>query len=346
MEATRTTERMNTMDTTITDYYDYLNDTQPCDTNVSLLNPAVMTVIFYLVFVLGLLGNSMVLWVLLKVMRLKTMTDVCLLNLALSDLLIVLSLPWWALYNQGYHFGAHAVCKAMAGAYNLGFYSGILFVTLMSVDRYLAIVHAVSTMGARTLRYGAAVSLVIWIISFCAALPEAIFAGMTFDNNVTQCSKIYPSKQVKAWKLFRNFSENTVGLFISLPITVYCYIQILLVLRRMKNSKKGRAMKLIFTIVAAFVTFWVPYNVVVFLQTLQHLDVIDTCNGIRWITAALGLTETLALVHCCVNPVIYAFVGEKFRKCLAGMVSKYLFKVYQPTPIHSKTSDETSNTIL
>ncbi|XP_072536293.1 C-C chemokine receptor type 4 [Salminus brasiliensis] len=346
MEEEGTTERMYTMET-VTEYYDYPNDSATCNTNVSVLNPTITSIIFYLVFILGLLGNSMVLWVLLKVMRLKSMTDVCLLNLALSDLLTALSLPSWALYNQGYHFGSDAVCKAMAGAYHLGFYSGILFVTLMSVDRYLAIVHAVAALGTRTLRYGVAVSIVIWTISFCAALPDAIFSKMDFEDNVTQCTKSYPSNSVKTWKLFRNFSENTVGLFISFPVTVYCYVRILLVLRGMRNSKRGRAMKLIFAIVVAFVAFWVPYNVVIFLQTLQQLEIIDTCKATQQINAALGLTETIALVHCCVNPVIYAFVGEKFRKCLAGVFSKYLFKFYQPTSLLSKASEnETSNTPL
>lgn len=332
------------MITTETAYYDY-SDPVPCVTKVSLLNPAIMSTIFYLVFVLGLLGNSMVLWVLLKVMRLKSMTDVCLLNLALSDLLTVLSLPLWALYNQGHHFGNNTICKAMAGAYHLGFYSGILFVTLMSVDRYLAIVHAVAAMGARTQRYGAGISLVIWTISFCAALPEAIFASMVSEGNVTQCQRVYPPEAAKTWKLYRNFAENTVGLFISLPVTVYCYVRILLVLRRTKNSKRGRAMKLIFAIVSVFVVFWVPYNVAVFLQTLEQLEIFDSCKASQWITAALEFTETIALVHCCVNPVIYAFVGEKFRKCLI----KYILRVkfYHPTSSHSKASDnETSNTPL
>ncbi|XP_062847618.1 C-C chemokine receptor type 4 [Trichomycterus rosablanca] len=332
---------MTTMDNS--SYYDYFSE--PLDKS-SVLNPAVMATIYYVVFAIGLLGNLTVLWVLVKVMHLRTMTDVCLLNLALSDLLTVLSLPAWALYNQGHHLSSSGMCKLMAGAYNLGFYSGILFVMLLSVDRYLAIVHAVASLGARNLRSAITVSIVIWIVSFSASLPSIIFYRM---NNTDTPECLWDSGSSDAWKMFRNFSQNTVGLFISLPITIYCYFRILLVLRRTKNSKRGRAMKLIFAIVGVFVIFWVPYNVAVFLQTLLFWGIFNSHTADVQISTGLEVTETIALVHCCVNPVIYAFVGEKFRKCLAKVFSKWVLcaKVYQSTSMHSKTSDnETSNTPL
>ncbi|KAF7707989.1 C-C chemokine receptor type 4 [Silurus meridionalis] len=341
------TERMTTTEMYSTaDYYDY---TEPC-IQESALNPMAMAAVFYLVFALGLLGNSMLLWMLLKIMRIKTMTDVCLLNLAVSDLITVFSLPLWALSTQGHLPDADWLCKLMVVTYQLGFYSGILFVMLMSIDRYLAIVHAVASLGARNLRYAVTASFVIWTVSFCAAFPASYFHKMIKDENlVAQCEWDPGNGSVKTWKLLLNFSQNTVGLFISLPVTVYCYVRIMLVLRRAKNSKRGRAMKLIFAIVAVFVVFWVPYNLAVFLQTLHDLEINYACNSNNQIITALSVTEAIALAHCCINPVIYAFVGEKFRKCLSKEFSKWLLcaKFYKPTSTYSKTSEnETSNTPL
>lgn len=341
--------RMTTMEMSTNSSYYYFDETEPCYTE-SALNLTVMVTIFYLVFALGLLGNSTILWMLLKIMRIKTMTDVCLLNLAISDLITVFSLPLWALYNKGHLSKANAMCKLMVGTYHLGFYSGILFVTLMSIDRYLAIVHAVASLGARNLRYAVMASLIMWIMSFGVAFPEALFHNMIKDTeNNTQCDWDIREGSVKTWKLFLNFSQNTVGLFISLPVTIYCYVRILMVLRRTKNTKRGRAIKLIFAIVAVFVVFWVPYNVAVFLKTLQDLDIWDSCESSGRLTTTLSVTETIALAHCCINPVIYAFVGEKFRKCLAREFSKWLLcaKIYKPASTYSKTSEnETSNTPL
>lgn len=341
---------MTTTELNMNSSYNYYDEsTGPCYTEAEL-NTTLMVAIFYVVFVFGLLGNSTILWMLLRIMRIKTMTDVCLLNLAISDLITVFSLPSWALYNKGHLSEANAMCKLMVGTYQLGFYSSILFVMLMSIDRYLAIVHAVASLGARTLRYAVTASLAIWAISFCAALPGALFHNMIQDiENKTQCDWDIRDGSVKTWKLFMNFSQNTVGLFISLPVTIYCYVRILLVLRKTKNSKRDRAIKLIFAIVAVFVVFWVPYNVAVLLKTLQDLEINDSCENGRRITTALSVTETMALAHCCINPVIYAFVGEKFRKSLAREVSKWLLcaKFYKPASMYSKTSEnETSNTPL
>ncbi|XP_073667827.1 C-C chemokine receptor type 8 [Paramisgurnus dabryanus] len=342
------TERM---EATTVSYY-YQPEDHMCDTEHSNLNSDFKAAAFYMVFVLGLVGNITILWVLLKVMHLKTLTNVCLLNLALSDLLMVLSLPIWALYTQGHYLTGNAMCKVIAGVYQVGLYSGILFVTLMSVDRYLVIVHAVAVLGAKMLRYGVVVSLIIWVVSIAAALPEVIYAAMVMEENTTSCQRLYPQESAQKWKLFRNFSENAVVLFISLPIIIYCYIRVLRVVQRTKNKKRDRAIKLILAIVAVFMVFWVPYNVVVFLKTLQEFGILNSCTPFYHINMAMDLTEMIALTHCCINPVIYAFVGEKFRKCLASVFTKCLrcAKIYQFDSLktqsnHSKVSEnDTSNT--
>ncbi|XP_026150229.1 C-C chemokine receptor type 2-like isoform X2 [Mastacembelus armatus] len=306
--------------------------------------PMILPVVYYILFCLGLLGNITVLWVLLRYIKLKTMTDVCLLSLALSDLILAVSLPLWAYSSQNL-----VSCQLVTGVYQLGFYSGTLFVTLMSMDRYLAIVHAVAAMRARTLRYGITAAFIIWVISVIMAIPQVIFASLEIDeeDNSSQCQPLYPEDRQLFWKLRRNFSENIVGLFVCLPIMIFCYVKILIVLSKSRNSKKDKAVKLIFTIVCVFVVCWVPYNVTVFLQTMQLFDVLNSCDASKTINSATGFAELIALSHCCVNPIIYAFIGEKFRKSLGKVLTKYFCWGYQSTGMfsHRDTTDkETSNT--
>ncbi|XP_042345158.1 C-C chemokine receptor type 2 [Plectropomus leopardus] len=322
--------------------YDYNGTCDQVPGPESLDGSSVLLFLYYTVFCLSLLGNSTVLWVLLRYMKLKTMTDICLLNLALSDIILAVFLPLWAHDTQNL-----ASCKLMTGVYQLGFYSGTFFVTLMSVDRYLAIVHAVAAMRARTLRYGIAASTVIWVLSVIMALPGVTFASLeTEPDNISQCQPLYPVESQNFWKMMRNFSENTVGLFVCLPIMIFCYVKILVVLSKSRNSKKDRAVKLIFTIVCVFVVCWVPYNVMVFLQTLQlFLDTLNACEPSQTINSAMSFAEIIALSHCCINPVIYAFVGEKFRKALDKVLTRYLCWRQESRGIHKDTTEkETSNT--
>lgn len=324
--------------------YDY-NDTCDQDPDPGFPDgPTVLLVLYCILFCLSLLGNTTVIWVLLRYIKVKTMTDVCLLNLALSDLIVAVTLPLWA-----YKYPNLASCKVMTGVYQLGFYSGTLFVTLMSVDRYLAIVHAVAAMRARTLCYGITASITIWIVSIVMALPGVIFASLEIEDfDSMQCQPIYPDDTERIWKMLRNFSENTVGLFLCLPIIIFCYVKILVVLAKSRNAKKNRAVKLIFTIVCVFVVCWVPYNVTVFLQTLQLFPgILDTCEASKTINSAMSFAEIFALFHCCLNPVIYAFVGEKFRKSMRKMLTRNLCLSQQSrgTFSHRDTTEkETSNT--
>ncbi|XP_034031157.1 C-C chemokine receptor type 2-like [Thalassophryne amazonica] len=333
-----------TENTTFMYIYDIdYNDSSPEDVSSDLSNGSmVLPVILYILFFLGVLGNATVLWVLLRFMKMKTMTDICLLNLAVSDLILAVSLPLWAHNSQNL-----TSCKLKTGIYQLGLYSGTMLVTLMSVDRYLAIVHAVATMRTRTLCCGAVASLIIWIVSASLTIPLVIFVAVEFDQDNSSCQPVYPAESEQSWKKLRNFSENTVGLFLCLPIMIFCYVKILVVLHTSRNSNKDKAMKLIYTIVCVFVVCWVPYNILVFLETLQLFGILNSFEATKKISSAMGVAELIALSRCCINPVIYAFVGEKFRKSLCRMLSRYpclKYKSSQPFSLRDTTEKETSNT--
>lgn len=340
-----------TMLPTTTDYYDYSSDTAitPCRLDTAdTLGLAFRPVLLWSVFVAGVLGNGLVLWVLLQ-RRVRTMADVCLLNLAVADLLLALLLPLWTRTFAGEGLAEAALCKAMAGLYQLGFTSGLLFVTLMSLDRYLAIVHAVSSSAVRKLRYSLLVSGGVWAVAITVALIKAVFT----ISEEGKCFVDYPAKNAATWKLVHNFVEISLCLGICLPVLTFCYVRILMVVRRQRSSKKGRAVRLIFAIVCVFAVFWVPYYVTVLLQTLHgELHLWEGCEMSQQLAVAVEVTEIITLMHCCVNPVVYAFMGEKFRKGFALAIAGHplCMKLCPRTDLvmstFSKPSDDTSNTAV
>ena len=133
-----------------------------------------------LIFVLGTVGNALV--VLVTSNRLKTMTDVYLLNLAVADLLFLATLPFWAVNAwQGWAFGRHAVglCKAVVVVYKLNIFSSMLLLACISVDRYVAIVQVARAHNLRRERrmlYSRVACLAVWLLSSLLAVPEMLFA--------------------------------------------------------------------------------------------------------------------------------------------------------------------------
>uniref|UniRef100_A0A8C3QQQ4 G-protein coupled receptors family 1 profile domain-containing protein n=1 Tax=Cyanoderma ruficeps TaxID=181631 RepID=A0A8C3QQQ4_9PASS len=309
--------------------YGYDESTAPCNggNNFRRFKSLFLPILYCLVFVFCLLGNILVLWVLLTRKRLTTMTDICLLNLAASDLLFVLPLPFQAHYASDQWVFGNAMCKIMAGIYYTGFYSGIFFITLMSVDRYIAIVHAVYATRIRTATCGIIISLILivtWAVAVLVSIPGVAFHKTQKESSGYTCSAHYPSDSTIDWKYFFILKMNILGLFIPMVIMILSYSQILKTLFRSKNEKKQKAVRLIFVIMIFYFLFWTPFHISSFLHTFQNSLFIPNCELKGQLEKAIQVTETISMIHCCINPVIYVFVGEKFRAYLYSFFRKHV----------------------
>ncbi|XP_023410576.1 C-C chemokine receptor type 8 [Loxodonta africana] len=313
--------------TEVTDYYYPDVFSSPCDGELIQRGSSLLLAIFYcLLFVCSLLGNSLVILVLITCKKLRSITDVYLLNLALSDLLFVFSFPFLTHYHLDQWVFGTVMCKVVSGIYYIGFFSSMFFVTLMSVDRYVAVVHAVYALKVRTVSMGTVLSLAVWLIAIIATSPLLVFYQVASEDGILQCYSSYHQQTLK-WKIFTYFEINILGLLIPFTILFFCYISILHQLRGCQKHKT-KAIRLVLIVVAASLLFWVPFNVVLFLTSLHSMHVLDGCVISQRLIYATHVTETISFTHCCVNPVIYAFMGEKFKKHLSEIFQKscnYIF---------------------
>ncbi|XP_053115570.1 C-C chemokine receptor type 5-like [Hemicordylus capensis] len=277
--------------------------------------------LYSLVFIFGLLGNTLVILILIRYKKLKSMTDIYLLNLAISDLLFIFSLPFWA-YNAAHEwiFG-DAMCKILSAIYDAGFCSGSFFIILLTIDRYLAIVHAVYALKVRRVVYGVITSGITWGVAFLVSVPGFIFVKSQKELKWT-CRSHNPGKL----KEFVTLVTLILGLVIPWSIMVFCYIQIIKILIKRKNERRQKAIRLIFVIMIVHFIFWVPYNIANLLHTYQYS--FFSCSSTYKCEDIFGLavqvTQIIAVSHCCINPVIYAFMGERFRKYLSILLQNHI----------------------
>ncbi|XP_048367230.1 C-C chemokine receptor type 2-like [Sphaerodactylus townsendi] len=298
--------------------FDYDDAPQPEETPVSQeFYSHVVPTLYSLVFIFGLLGNTLVVLVLFLFKKFRSMTDIFLLNLAISDLLFIVSLPFWA-YAAGnkWVFGS-TMCKILSAVYDTGFYSGSFFIILLTIDRYLAIVHAVFAMKARTVLYGTLTSGFTWGLASLASVPTLMFSMVQKRKEGPRCS--LSTGETNTLKHLLVSMRVILGLIVPWLIMLFCYVKILMVLMKNRNDKKMKAIRLIFVIMVVYSIFWVPYNVTLLLITYQDSFFTHSNDNL---VLAFQVTETIAMSHCCINPVIYAFVGEKFRKYLSTLFRK------------------------
>ncbi|XP_054847768.1 CX3C chemokine receptor 1-like [Eublepharis macularius] len=292
-----------------------------CDqVDIYMLGKTYVPLLYGLVFMIGLAGNLLVVFIIVKGGQQKSITDIFLLNLAISDLLFVISLPFWGYYVvHGWTLG-NLSCRIVSSFYSIGFFGGMFFITIISIDRYLAIVHATIFMKARTTRQGFLTSLVVWVLAILCAAPQFVFIQKAGSRCVSQ----YPEYLEDTWPVFCNFEINIIGFLLPMCIMSICYFRILRTLFTCKNRRKRKAVRLILQVVLVFFLFWTPHQVLVLLQTLKLYNVFESCNVLRLLYYTMFVTETLAFSHCCLNPIIYAFAGEKFKKYLSYLVLKSL----------------------
>ena len=301
--------------------FDYDGLLEACDMgDIVALGTVFLSILYCLIFAFGLVGNLLVVFALTNSQKPKNITDIYLLNLALSDLLFVVTLPFWTHYlinEQGLH---NALCKLTTAFFFIGFFGGIFFITIISIDRYMAIVLATNSMNNRTVTQGVIISLSVWAAAILMSAPQFMFT----KQKENECHGDYPEVLQKIWPVLRNVEINLLGFLLPLFIMSYCYLRIMWTLLSCKNHKKAKAIKLIFLVVIVFFLFWTPYNIMIFLETLNRFDLFPTCDMQKNLRLALSVTETIAFTRCCLNPLIYAFAGEKFRRYLYHLYRKCL----------------------
>ncbi|XP_039192906.1 CX3C chemokine receptor 1-like isoform X2 [Crotalus tigris] len=322
-------------------------------TDILMLGKIFLPKLYGLVFTIGLIGNFLVVLTILKARNQKSITDIFFFNLAISDLLFVISLPFWAFYIIHDWTLGNFTCQIVSSFYSVGLFGGMFFITIISIDRYLAIVRATCAMKSRTVTYGYLTSISIWALAIFFASPHFIF----IQKSDKQCTSSYPEHLKIIWPVFSYLEKNIIGFLLPVCIISYCYLQIIRTLMSCKNQCKQKAMKVILLVVIVFFLFWTPYHLSLFLQVLQYFEVFKDCSSLRFLDYTILVSESVAFSHCCLNPIIYVFAGEKFRKhlsylvlrcisftCACGSCGKYCSGVPTAIPDCVMTSNHTQNT--
>ncbi|KAF7213797.1 type-1 angiotensin II receptor A [Nothobranchius furzeri] len=285
-------------------------------------------------FVIGIVGNSMVVAVIYCYMKLKTVANVFVFNLAVSDLTFLITLPMWATFTAtGYRwpFGGF-LCKTSAGLATFNLYTSIFFLTALSIDRYLAIVHPVHSRRFRTVVYARITCVMIWLFAFGLSLPSALTRDVINikDSKTTVCAILHPSAEnaemLKKLLLAISFLKSLLGFLVPFAIIITCYCLIGRTLLRAKHiqktshSREDEVLRMLAAAVLAFFLCWVPHQVFHFLQLLTQLNPGKHCAILEIIDTAMPFTICIAYFNSCVNPMVYGFVGRNFRKNLLRLL--------------------------
>lgn len=329
-----------------------------CNLNPHPAEVLSQTYIHSIICIFGLIGNVLVMITYGFYKQTKTMTDVYLFNVAVADLIFVVALPL-IIYNEQEKWPMGFVaCKVLRSAYSINLYSGMLLLACVSGDRYVAIVHARRTFGSRshTLTYGRGICSAVWVFAVALTLPtliyterteEQIYPELFEDQNYSGFSEgesytQFPGKSGSMGEAFTvtcqlSFSDNNtaklmkvmvpslqmaIGFIFPFLVMLFCYSCTVHTLLRTSSSQRHKAVRVILAVVVVFIICHLPYNVTL-LMHITSLFKERSCSAEQRKLQVLAASRSVAYLHCCLNPILYAFIGVKFRSHFKQILSDF-----------------------
>ncbi|KAM8890661.1 P2Y purinoceptor 3-like [Spinachia spinachia] len=293
------------------------------DTNggLSVIQLYVMPSFFLAVMILGLPLNLLSLSVFFHRLR-WTRSTMFLFNLTLADTSWLLALPYLINYHLDrlYWKLGLPLCMAVRMFYHNYFYLSIFFVTCVSVDRYLAIVHPLRSLVLPGRRQTSLLCVAVWAASLILSAPVVAMSWIQTcpGSNRTVCP-LYMLLSDTGESLPYSLFCSTVGFLFPLLSISYCGLRSVTELRRRPCcrdplGKKRRLRRMLSAALVLFALFYLPYHLSRNAAIVMRAVYPHSPASWRRADVAFAFEMCLCSLITCVNPLFSCFIGRKFRE--------------------------------
>ncbi|XP_006894884.1 PREDICTED: chemokine-like receptor 1 [Elephantulus edwardii] len=288
-----------------------------------------LVVVYSVVCFLGILGNGLVIVITTFKMK-RTVNTVWFLHLAVADFLFNVFLPFHIAYAaMDYHwvFGK-AMCKLSNFLLIHNMYTSVFLLTVISCDRCVAVLLPVWSQNHRGVRLAYMACTVIWVLAFFLSSPSLVFRDTTNHHGKISCFNNFslsaaspsahgePDSTAYTRHVVVTITRFLCGFLIPVLIITACYLTIVCKLQRNRLAKTKKPFKIIVTIIITFFLCWCPYHTLYLLE-LHHTKVPGTVFSL-----VLPFATALAIANSCMNPILYVFMGQDFKKFKVALFSR------------------------
>ncbi|XP_061882052.1 neuropeptide Y receptor type 2 [Entelurus aequoreus] len=317
--------------------------------STKLLGVQVVLILAYsAIIVLGVTGNSLVIYVVYRFRTLRTVTNFFIVNLAVADLLVnTLCLPFtlaYTLYGE-WMFG-RVLCFVLPCAQGAAVHVSTITLNVIALDRYRSIVRHTESKMSRDVC--AAVIALTWAVSALLASPLAIFREYgTFElapgESLQVCAEKWPEGGVNG----SVYSVSMLVLQYGFPLTVNCvaYVRIWTAMKsRMaassglegRHRRRRKTTKMLVTMVVVFAVSWLP------LHAFQlAVDIDSSVVYMRDFKLLFSAFHVVAMCSTFVNPILYGWMNNNYRSAFLSVCH-----CYRPFKGHARTHKGTPGNVL
>ncbi|XP_041847018.1 probable G-protein coupled receptor 174 [Melanotaenia boesemani] len=294
--------------------------------NLKTYQHHIYAVVYSVILAPGLLGNVLALWVFRIYIRETKKAVMFMMNLAVADLLQVLSLPLRIYYylNDTWPFGL-PLCMFCFYLKYVNMYASIYFLVCISVRRCELTIHP--------LRYNSSkqkgdwlVCGLGWLLVCLCCLPFPLLRTPVYgmDSNDSHCFAELPLRNISspaAWSLL--ITAELLGFIIPLILVITCACKTAGSLKKVTEGavpdrgEKRRALKMVLSCAVVFLVCFAPYHVTMPMDFLVKAKTLSNCSFIDFIQRIHPVTLCLASLNCSLDPLMYYFTTNEFWRRLS-----------------------------
>lgn len=306
-------------------------------------------VMYLIVFVLGVPGNCLVVWVTSFEMK-RTVNSVWFLHLAVADLLCCFAAPFsiMAIALGHWPLGLFA-CKTIPSLLLINLHASVLLLMMISIDRCALVVKPVWCQNKRTVRKAYVACLVIWIFALILSSYSFVFRETITGKSNGKMACVYKYSRLKNQRDQRQKVENSIAIFrlfmgfvIPFVVIALCYG---VLMRRVSGryTQSTKTLKVVLVVIIGFFVCWLPYHIFGLILAVNG----TTSTVYKSVHHVDPLIIALAFVNSCINPIIYVLAGRefksKFKRSITFILQNVLAEDVSQT-LDSKKSKSTSDT--
>ncbi|XP_030066407.1 putative G-protein coupled receptor 174 [Microcaecilia unicolor] len=298
-----------------------------CEADADFLN-FLYAITYTIILVPGLIGNILALWLFYAYIKETKRAVIFMINLAIADLAQVLSLPLRIFYylNHSWPFG-EVLCMFCFYLKYVNMYASIYFLVCISIRRLLFLLYPFRYSDCRR-TYDVYISFAGWIVVFAACLPFPLLR-LDSDNNQT-CFVDLPLKNIGTVNSIMMMTLGELFGFVTPLVTVlYCSWKTIYLLKETNSishdlGEKKKALKMILTCTVVFLICFAPYHISFPLHYLAKSSQISDCSSRKAILTFHPVALCLASMNSCLDPIIYYFTTDEFKRRLSRQDSMEL----------------------
>ncbi|NXX18522.1 SUCR1 protein, partial [Podargus strigoides] len=301
-----------------------VNETDDCLLMNRVLEKYYLSTMYSLEFILGFTGNTIVMFGSIFCLKNWKSGNIYLFNLSLSDLLFLCTLPILVnSYSRDQWAKASTLCHSNRFLLHANLYSSILFLTVISIDRYMIMKYPFREHFLQKRKVALIVSAAIWAGVILELLPLMYFLEPITPANNYKCLD-YASSGDAVKNLTYSMFLTVFGFLVPL-VTMCCfYVKMVLFLKKRSEQPSSlltleKPLTLVVLTVVIFSLLFTPYHImrnVRLASRIPALNVSACTKGI--INTIYIITRPIAFLNSAINPVFYFLMGDHFREMLVA----------------------------